>query len=54
MGALVESKDGRAPGFEIGLAIEAPEDFDQRRHETGPSCLVTGANAGAVVAVEYS
>ena len=38
--------------LEKGLGIEVAEDFDQRRHNPGPPGLMTGAYAGAVVAVK--
>src|SRR5262249_54264566 len=47
--ALSAVKGGCSPAFEKGLGIEAPEDLDQRRHQPGPSCLVTGADAGPIV-----
>src|SRR5271168_5003862 len=50
--ALFTMKGGSSPASEKGLGIEAPKDFDQRRHEPGPSCLMTGADASAIVAVE--
>jgi hypothetical protein len=50
--SLFTLKGGSPPGFEKGLGIEAPEDFDLRRHEPRPSCLMTGADAGAVIAME--
>src|SRR5215469_3582426 len=50
--ALSAVKGGCSPAFEKGLGIEAPEDLDQRRHQPGPSCLVTGADTGAIVAME--
>src|SRR5215470_4740005 len=49
---LYSLEGGGAAGFEVGLGIEMPEDFDQRRHQPGPAGLVTGADAGAVVAME--
>src|SRR5215469_16889032 len=49
---LYSPEGGGAAGFEIGLGIEMPEDFDQRRHQPGPSGLMTGADASAVVAME--
>src|SRR5580704_19714465 len=50
--ASFASKGGSPPGFEKGLGVEVPEDFDQRRHEASPAGLMTGADAGAVVAME--
>ena len=38
--------------FEKGLGVEVPENFDQRSHYPGPAGLMTGADAGAVVAVK--
>ena len=38
--------------FEKALGIEVAEYLDQSRHHTGPTGLMTGADAGAVVAVE--
>jgi hypothetical protein len=43
---------GRPATFEKGLGVEVPEDFDQGRHQTGPSGLMAGADPGAVVAME--
>jgi hypothetical protein len=45
-------KDGGTPGCEIGSSIEVSEDLDQRCHESSPPSLVTGADAGPVVAVK--
>ena len=47
-----ELKRGVAPVFEKGLGVEAAEEFDQRRHQSGPAGLMTGADPGAVVAVK--
>src|SRR5215472_1177850 len=49
---LYSLEGGGAAGLEIGVGIEMPKDFDQRRHQPGPAGLVTGADAGAVVAME--
>src|SRR5215469_4363539 len=49
---LIARKNGGAPAFEKGSGIQASKNFDQRRHQPGPSGLVTGADAGAIVAVE--
>ena len=38
--------------FKKGLGVEVPENFDQRRDHPGPTGLMTGADAGAVVAVK--
>ena len=38
--------------FEKSPSIEVPENLDQRRHYTGPTGLMTGADTGAVVAVK--
>jgi hypothetical protein len=47
------SLEGRFPAaFQMALGVEVPEDFEQRRHQPGPSGLMTGANASAVVAME--
>jgi len=48
----LELKSGIPPVFEKSLRVEVPEDFDQRRHHTSPAGLMTGADAGAVVAVK--
>src|SRR5271169_7097448 len=45
-------KRGCPAAFEKGVGIETSEDFDQRRHQPGPSGLMTGADTGAVVAME--
>ena len=42
----------KAAALPPGLGIEMPKDFDQRRHQPGPSGLMAGADACAVVAVE--
>jgi len=34
------------------VGIELTKDFDRRRDDPGPSRLVTGADAGAVVAMK--
>jgi hypothetical protein len=34
---LFASKDGGLAGFVKGLAIETPEDLDQRRHQPSPA-----------------
>ena len=38
--------------FEKGLGIEVPKDFDQRRHHPGLPGLMTGADAGTIVAMK--
>src|SRR6516225_4488110 len=48
----IANKGGGPTGFEIALCVETAKDFDQRRHEPGPSGLMTGADAGAIVAVK--
>src|SRR5271166_1743687 len=45
-------KGGRPAAFQKGLGVEVPEDFDQGRHQPGPSGLMTGADTGAVIPVE--
>ena len=40
------------PAFEKGPGVEMPKDFDHRRDQPGPAGLVTGADAGSVIAVE--
>jgi len=47
-----ELKGSIPPVFEKGPRIEMPKNFDQRRHYTGPPGLMTGTDAGAVVAVK--
>ena len=47
-----ELKGRLPPVFEEGSGVEVPENFDQRRHHPGPTGLMTGADAGAVVAVK--
>jgi hypothetical protein len=42
----------KAAALPPGLGIEMPKDFDQRRHQPGPSGLMAGADACAVVAME--
>jgi len=49
---LIASEGGRPATFQKGLGIEVPEDFNQGSHEPGPSGLMTGADAGAVVAMK--
>ena len=52
-GQALFALEGRFPAaFQIALGVEMPEDFDQRRHQPSPSGLMTGADAGAVVAME--
>jgi hypothetical protein len=51
-GRSSELKGGLSPVLEKGPGVEVPENFDQRRHYTGPTGLMTGADAGAVVAVK--
>src|SRR5262249_31511457 len=41
-----------APLFQIILGIEMPEDRDQDCNQSGPPGLMTGADAGTVVAVK--
>lgn len=45
-------KSGGPSGFEKRLGVEASKYFDQRRHQSGPSCLMAGADTSAVVAME--
>src|SRR5271165_2294699 len=50
--SLFATKGGGPAAFQKGLCIKAPKDFDQGRHQPGPSGLMTGANTGAVVAMK--
>ena len=43
---------GSAALFQISVGTELPEDFDQCCRQPGPSGLMTGADAGPVVAVK--
>ena len=47
-----ELKSGLSPVFKKGLGVEVAEDFDQRRHHSGPPGLMTGPDPGAVVAMK--
>lgn len=49
---LFATKGGFAAAFQKCLGVHLPKDVDQAGDEPDPSCLMTGPDASAIVAME--